>query len=187
MAPKKGKKKAQDDWEAELGETIAPLPVLSQAQADAAEANGDEGDATGEDGSGGGGGLMAMLRKNKEKRKRKGLPEEDAPAIPDPDSSGPAPLVATGAAAPTEATMEDEFALPRKKGEADGKAKPSPAKKPSEDIGDDGRLLTKAEKEKLKKEREKQRKKEQVSDSLFHPVSLQKHSSRTCRMGPTMT
>ncbi|KAH8759364.1 eukaryotic translation initiation factor 5B [Diaporthe sp. PMI_573] len=157
MAPKKkGNKKAQDDWEAELGESIAP------ANGDAAPAPEDGGaDAPAEDDAPAAGGLMALMRKNKERRKKKGLPElegEDAPGAepaPPPEEK----------AAPAEANIEDEFALPEKKGKGGkGKqqAKPAPA------AGDDetdasGRVLTKAEKEKAKKEREKQRKKEQAA------------------------
>ncbi|KAK1244749.1 hypothetical protein MKX08_004378 [Trichoderma sp. CBMAI-0020] len=148
MAPKKkGNKKDQDDWEAELGETIAP--------ANAAPAADDE---NGEDDEAGGGGLMAIMRKNKEKRKKKGIVDEE-----------PAPQPAVeedlSAKAPVEASLDDdEFALPQKKGKG-GKGKPAPAaaKKNDDDLEEPGRILTKAEKEKLKKEREKQRKKEQAA------------------------
>lgn len=169
MAPKKkGNKKGQDDWEAELGETIAPAnDAAAPESADAAPAaNDDEAPATG--------GLMGLMRKNKEKRKKKGLPEdyiqgEDAP------SAEPAEDL-TANKAPEEATMDDEFALPEKKGKGGkgnqkqaAKKQPEPAAKDGDDELDaTGRVLTKAEKEKLKKEREKQRKKEQVS----HPVAL---------------
>lgn len=158
MPPKKkgGKKAQQDDWEAELGETIAPV---NQANTDADNANGDDDDEAG------GGGLMAVLRKNKEKRKKKGLADE-----PEAQTDAPAEEAAPSIAdkAPEEANLDDEFALPEKKGKG-GKggnnknnAKPAPA---ANDDGDEnsGRILTKAEKEKLKKEREKQRKKEQAS------------------------
>jgi translation initiation factor 5B len=155
MAPKKkGNKKGQDDWEADLGETVAPT-----APADAAP------DANGEDGedNAGGGGLMAMLRKNKEKRKKKGLPEEDFVQGEDPS--------ADAAKAPEEATLDDEFAMPAKKGKGGGgKGKAGNAKDDAaaEDGAEGGKILTKAEKEKLKKEREKQRKKEQVREILIH-------------------
>lgn len=144
MAPKKkGNKKGQDDWEADLGETIPP--------ADQAENGADE-----EDGEDGSGGLMAMLRKNKQKRKEKGLPEVEAAETPEQDE---APVQVA-----QEATMEDEFALPEKKGKGGNKGKQAPKKATEDDDEGDGtgRVLTKAEKEKLKKEREKQRKKEQV-------------------------
>ncbi|KAL7949831.1 hypothetical protein V8C42DRAFT_308703 [Trichoderma barbatum] len=150
MAPKKkGNKNAQEDWEAELGESIAPA-----AEAPANEENGEDDDAAG------GGGLMAIMRKNKEKRKKKGIVEEE-PA--------PEPVVEDlSAKAPVEASLDDdEFALPQKKGKG-GKGKQAPAPAPAakddlDDLEEPGRILTKAEKEKLKKEREKQRKKEQAA------------------------
>ncbi|ATY59932.1 mitochondrial translation initiation factor IF-2 [Cordyceps militaris] len=153
MAPKKGNKKGQDDWEADLGESIAPQGANEQPNADDANANGDD-----EVDSAGRGGLMAQLRKNKEKRKKKaGQDDEDAPPTDDAKK------------APEEAVMDDEFALPIKKGKG-GKTKPEHAKPAAaaatgaDDDGEDGgRIMTKAEKEKLKKEREKQRKKEQAS------------------------
>ncbi|KAL6902825.1 hypothetical protein GGI43DRAFT_354511 [Trichoderma evansii] len=149
MAPKKkGNKKDQDDWEAELGESIAPANAVPAAN----EENGEEDEAAG------GGGLMAIMRKNKEKRKKKGIVDEE-PA--------PEPVVEEdlSAKAPVEASLDDdEFALPQKKGKG-GKGKPAPAaaKKDDDDLEESGRILTKAEKEKLKKEREKQRKKEQAA------------------------
>ncbi|KAJ4013916.1 eukaryotic translation initiation factor 5B [Fusarium irregulare] len=150
MPPKKkgNKKNQQDDWEAELGESIAPP---------AADTNGADGDANDDD-EGGAGGLMATLRKNKEKRKKKGITE------PEP---APEPVVEEPPAqAPAEANIDDEFAMPEKKGKG-GKQNKQPAKKPEPaaagDDADGGRILTKAEKEKLKKEREKQRKKEQAA------------------------
>ncbi|KAL9572740.1 hypothetical protein ACKAV7_003139 [Fusarium commune] len=158
MPPKKkgNKKNQQDDWEAELGESIAPPANANGADGDA-NANDDN-----DDDAGGAGGLMATLRKNKEKRKKKGIvepePEAEAPAAEEPPAQ-----------APIEANIDDEFALPEKKGKG-GKQNKQAAKKPepaaaaaADDAADGGRILTKAEKEKLKKEREKQRKKEQAA------------------------
>ncbi|KAI7784801.1 hypothetical protein LA080_009120 [Diaporthe eres] len=161
MAPKKkGNKKAQDDWEAELGETIAPAngddaPAPENGDAAAAAAAEDDAPAAG--------GLMALMRKNKERRKKKGLPELEGE-----DAAGAEPAEpAEEKAAPAEANIEDEFALPAKKGKGGkGKqqAKPAPAAKGGDDETDaSGKVLTKAEKEKLKKEREKQRKKENAA------------------------
>jgi translation initiation factor 5B len=161
MPPKKkgNKKNQQDDWEAELGETIAPP----------ADANGADGDANADDDDeGGAGGLMATLRKNKEKRKKKGIVEPE-PTAEEPAAEEPA------AQAPVEANIDDEFALPEKKGKG-GKQNKQPAKKAepaATDDADGGRMLTKAEKEKLKKEREKQRKKEQVC----YTVDASQHGS----------
>lgn len=159
MPPKKkGNKKAADDWEAELGESIAPADGDATTTAAATEENNEEDDAPV-------GGLMAMMKKNREKRKKKGLSEDfvDGESAP---GAEPTPDVA--AKAPEEATMEDEFALPEKKGKGGKQNKPQPAKQAAADAGDDetgegGRILTKAEKEKLKKEREKQRKREQAA------------------------
>lgn len=168
MPPKKGnKKKGNDDWEADLGESIAP-PAADSPDATAA-ADGEEEDAAG------GGGLMRMLRKTKEKRKKKGLVEdfvegEDSTAA-DGAAAGQEPDLA--AKAPEEANLDDEFALPDKKAKG-GKGKQAPAKAATpaagkdadgDELGEGGKVLTKAEKEKLKKEREKQRKKEQVRDA----------------------
>lgn len=154
MAPKKkGSKKAQDDWEAELGEDVAPQAPAQETSADAANGNENEDDAAG----GGGGGMMAMLRRNKEKRKKKGI-QDDFVEGEDPTAEAKPVNEAT------EATMDDEFALPDKKGKG-GKGKQDKKAAAAGDDADDagdGRILTKAEKEKLKKEREKQRKKEQV-------------------------
>lgn len=160
MAPKKkGNKKGQDDWEAELGESIAPA-----GEAPAAEG----GDAPQEDDEPAGG-LMAIMRKNKEKRKKKGGPAADD-FVEGEDAPGAAPAEDLTAKAPTEATMDDEWNLPNKKGKgAKGKPqpnKPAPANGDDDELDASGRVLTKAEKEKLKKEREKQRKKEQVRNPL---------------------
>lgn len=158
MAPKKkGNKKGNDDWEADLGESIAPANATP------------DGTANGED-EPSAGGLMGLMRKNKEKRKKKGLSEDfvgdedptaaDADAVPE--------QLDLSAKAAEEANLDDEFALPDKKGKGamgkqqPAKAAPPPSEKDDEDLGAGGKVLTKAEKEKLKKEREKQRKKEQV-------------------------
>ncbi|KAH8158264.1 hypothetical protein CIB48_g9984 [Xylaria polymorpha] len=162
MAPKKkGGKKAADDWEADLGESIAPANGDAAPAADAPEEQAENGDAPV-------GGLMAMLNKNREKRKKKGLSEN----FIDGDSAQPATPEPTDISAfkpPQEATAEDEFALPEKKGKGGKQNKNQPAAKApaasaaDEDDAGDGRMLTKAEKEKLRKEREKQRKKEQAA------------------------
>ncbi|KAH6687951.1 eukaryotic translation initiation factor 5B [Plectosphaerella plurivora] len=148
MAPKKkgNKKGGNDDWEAELGETIA-APAAANPEAAATDAPAEDEEEVG--------GLMATLRKNREKRKKKGIEEEPVEEAPGP-------------AAPVEASMEDEWNLPDKKGkggkggkQADKAAAPDAAA--DEETGEGGRVLTKAEKEKLKKEKEKQRKKEMAA------------------------
>ncbi|OLN95594.1 Eukaryotic translation initiation factor 5B [Colletotrichum chlorophyti] len=150
MPPKKkgNKARANDDWENELGESIAPAAASPDAAAEKPADDEDDEQV---------GGLMATMRKNREKRKKKGIEEPVVEPAPEP-----APEPSLAEKAPQEATMDDEFALPEKKGKG-GKGK-QPAAQPADDAGDDtGRVLTKAEKEKLKKEREKQRKKEQAA------------------------
>ncbi|KAK3491674.1 hypothetical protein B0T13DRAFT_438826 [Neurospora crassa] len=175
MAPKKkGNKKANDDWEAELGESIAPVNNGAAADAGAAASP-----AADDEAASGGGGLMERMRKAKEKRKKKGLADdweaelgEDAPGAEKPAAAEPVPDLSAKVA--EEANLDDEFALPEKKGKGgkgkqqqqqQQKAAPAAAAKKDEDAAnEDGpRVLTKAEKEKLKKEREKQRKKEQAA------------------------
>ncbi|KAF6843104.1 eukaryotic translation initiation factor 5b [Colletotrichum musicola] len=152
MPPKKkgNKARANDDWENELGESIAPASATPDADTEKPADDEDEG---------GVGGLMATMRKNREKRKKKGI--EDVAPEPEPQ---PEPQPSLTEKAPQEATMDDEFALPEKKGKG-GKGKQAAAPAAANDDDDDtgGRVLTKAEKEKLKKEREKQRKKEQAA------------------------
>ncbi|KAI1422288.1 hypothetical protein F5Y12DRAFT_763347 [Xylaria sp. FL1777] len=162
MPPKKkGGKKAADDWEADLGESIAPTNGEAAPAADAPADQDEDGDAPV-------GGLMAIRKKAMEKRKKKGLSENfiDGGA---PQPATPEPTDITSFQAPQEATAEDEFALPEKKGKGGKQNKnqaaakaPAPAAD-GDDVGDSGRVLTKAEKEKLRKEREKQRKKEQAA------------------------
>lgn len=165
MAPKakKGKKGGGDDWEAELGESVAP-PTNGDASA-------PDGDAQEEDDAAPAGGLMAMMNRRREKRKKQGLSEDfEGPKAEEPVEAPPAPV---------EANVDDEFALPEKKGKGGKGGKQAPAAKPAagdddEEVGGDGRILTKAEKEKLKKEREKARKKEQVryNETLVHDFML---------------
>ncbi|KAH6631647.1 hypothetical protein F5144DRAFT_227019 [Chaetomium tenue] len=158
MAPKKkGNKKGGDDWEAELGESIAPANAADSPAADAPAE---------EESSAGGGGLMNLMRKNKEKRKKKGFVDETADDNEDTPDALPETLTLPDLSAKQaeEANLEDEFALPDKKGKGGkGKQQNQKAAAKDEEADDSGRVLTKAEKEKLKKEREKQRKKEQAA------------------------
>ncbi|KAG6240456.1 hypothetical protein E4U25_007950 [Claviceps purpurea] len=157
MPPKKkGSKKAQDDWEADLGETIPP------ASETAAGTDNADPEASEDRDSSGGGGLMAMLRKNKERRKKKGLADDES--VDGEEASGSIPPQDLSSKAPQEASLDDEFALPEKKGKG-AKAKTAAKKDDAADgdEGESGKILTKSEKEKLRKEREKQRKKEQAA------------------------
>ena len=150
MAPKKKNNKKADDWESELGD--APKDAAAPETKDDAPA---EADAEEEFPAGG---LMAMLRKKQ--KKKKGKQAEDFVEGEDPPGTEESDLTEK---APVEASIDDEFALPDKK----GKGKNAPAKLANDEgeddeRGADGKVLTKAQKEKLKKEREKQRKKENV-------------------------
>lgn len=152
MAPKKkGNKKGEDDWEADVAET-APEAAPQDPEAIPAEADPEDEFPAG--------GLMAMMRKRQ--KKKKGKQEEDFVEGEDPTTADTPDL---SEKAPVEASIDDEFALPDKKGK--GKSG-TPAKSAAggededDERGADGKVLTKAQKEKLKKEREKQRKKENV-------------------------
>ncbi|EDN96950.1 hypothetical protein SS1G_01878 [Sclerotinia sclerotiorum 1980 UF-70] len=156
MAPKKkNNKKQNDDWEAELGETVEPV-TAKEPDAETAEADPEEEFPAG--------GLMAMMRK-KQKKGKKGKQLEDFVEGEDPPAADEQPQDDFADKAPVEASIDDEFVLPEKKGK--GKNAQAKAAKNDEagddDLGADGKMLTKAQKEKLRKEREKQRKKEQAA------------------------
>jgi translation initiation factor 5B len=157
MAPKKGKKKVQDDdWEAELGESIVPQAEAA-AEPQPEEAAGDD-DAMG-------GGLMAALQRRGKKKNKKGanaeVEGEDPPA--EAESAG------FEDKAPQEANFDDDDVFAGNYGKKKGKggaaaAVAQKADEPATPPADDGpRVKTKAEKEREKKEKEKQRKKELVS------------------------
>src|SRR4051812_37631161 len=150
MPPKKKNNKKSDDWEADLGET-APAVGVAETNDEPAEADAEEEFPAG--------GLMAMLRK-KQKKKNKGKQGDDAVDGEDRPTEDVSNLAEK---APVEASIDDEFALPDKKGKGKAQAKPAKAEEEEEEErGADGKVMTKAQKEKAKKEREKQRKKENV-------------------------
>ncbi|KAG2419382.1 eukaryotic translation initiation factor 5B [Aspergillus terreus] len=155
MAPKKkGNKRQEEDWEAELGESApaaAPAPADDAAAAEPAAAEEDNM----------GGGLLAAVRKNRNKKAKKGKPVNDF--VEGEDASEQA-NGDTGfeSKAPQEGTFDDEddvFAGNAKKpNKAAAKAPPPP-----KDEDDGFRVKSKKEKEREKKEREKQRKREQAA------------------------
>ncbi|PSK36126.1 translation initiation factor aIF-2 [Elsinoe australis] len=162
MPPKKkGSKKQQDDWEADLGETIDPIAQAAQEAKDAEDKDAEEE-------SGGGGGLLATLKRNRAKKGKKGAKQEDFVEGEDPAKEGEdaePQQVDLAAKAPVEANMdEDVFGQPMKKGKG-GKGKQEEKEEgEDEDEGEaGGRVKSKKEKEREKKEREKQRKKEQAA------------------------
>ncbi|KAJ5084679.1 Mitochondrial translation initiation factor IF-2 [Penicillium alfredii] len=146
MAPKKkGNKRQEDDWEAELGEAApgAEAPAEDQPQEE------------GEDDAGMGGGLMAALKKNKAKKAKKGKPTNDF--VEGEDAGAEADLASKQ---PEEGTFdEDDVFAGKKQKPIKAVAPPQPAEPEEGEF----RVKTKKEKEKEKKEREKQRKKEQAS------------------------
>lgn len=151
MPPKKKNNKKADDWENDLGEAAPASSDVPATTDDVPVEEEEEGPA---------GGLMAMMRKRQ--KKKKGKQTEDFVEGEDPLTEEPA----LEEKAPVEASIEDEFALPDKKGK--GKAAPVKAVEEEDDErGADGKVLTKAQKEKLKKEREKQRKKENVRFTFY--------------------
>lgn len=183
MPPKKkGNKKGNDDWEAELGEAVDPIATATQEAKSVEAAENGEAD---EIGAGGGGGLLAALKKNKSKKQKKGkvveedyLDGEDPPTENDINGTGTTDgTKGLAAKAPEEATTDDLFAAPVTKVKG-GKGKQAKAEEePTREAGasdeEGGTLKSKKEKEKEKKEREKQRKKEQVIE-IFQSVGLAK-------------
>lgn len=147
MAPKKkGGKRQEEDWEADLGETAAP------AQAPAEEPAQDGGEDAAEE-EAGGGGLMAALRKNKARKAKKGKPVNDFVEGEDAGAD-------LASKQPEEGTFDEDDVFSGKPKKPIKQVESTPA--PAADEGE-FRVKTKKEKEKEKKEREKQRKKEQVS------------------------
>ncbi|OCL10576.1 hypothetical protein AOQ84DRAFT_337235 [Glonium stellatum] len=157
MPPKKkGNKKANDDWEADLGETVIPVATAPNEEETKAEAPDDDPFA---------GGLMASIRRRGGKAKKN--QQQDFVQGEDPTVDGQNghadPAVDLATKAPQEVTIDDEdaFSAPVKK----GKGKPVKQEKVEEPVEPDedeagGTVKTKAQKEKEKKEKEKQRKKE---------------------------
>jgi translation initiation factor 5B len=163
MAPKKkgNKKPQEDDWEAELGETITPQNGADEPQAE---------DAAPADDAAGGGLMAALQRRGKKGKKNKNADFELEGEDPTVDGANSADAALDlEAKAPVEGTFDDDdddvFAgnYGKKKGKG-GAAAAVKQDEPQEEKTDDGpRVKTKAEKEKEKKEKEKQRKKELVS------------------------
>lgn len=153
MAPKTNKKKVQDDdWEAELGETVAPKDETA-AEPKAEEAGAEDDVA--------GGGLMAALQRRGKKKKKGNDFELEGEDPPGQGTNGD-----LESKAPQEGTFDDDddvFAgnYGKKKGKGAAAEKAEPAPEPAQTDGAP-RMKTKAEKEKEKKEKEKQRKKELV-------------------------
>ena len=153
MAPKKkGNKRQEEDWEADLGESApATAPADEQPQEDANEEAAPVG------------GLMAALRKNKAKKAKKGktndfVEGEDAEGA---DTQGPVDLASKQ---PEEGNFDDDDVFAGKKTKPIKEVvKPAAEEQPEGEF----RVKSKKEKEREKKEKEKQRKKEQVGFFIF--------------------
>ncbi|KAF2450294.1 hypothetical protein P171DRAFT_468665 [Karstenula rhodostoma CBS 690.94] len=160
MPPKKkGSKKAQDNWEDDLGESIVPQDAAAESTAEptATEPAAEEEAPVS--------GLMAALAKRGKKKGKKGGQQDweaelgespDAGATDDPFASK----------APEEANFDEDdvFAGNFKPNKEQKEEKQEEKKKEKAVVADDApRVKTKAEKEKEKKEKEKQRKKEMAA------------------------
>lgn len=147
MAPKKkGNKRQDEDWEAELGEAAPAVESPANDQTEDGAEDGEEAPV---------GGLMAALRKNKEKKKKKGKPTNDF--VEGEDAADLATDLASKQ--PEEGNFDEDDVFAGKPKKPIKVAAPAPAAEPEEG---EFRVKSKKEKEKEKKEREKQRKKEQV-------------------------
>lgn len=186
MPPKKqGKNQQQDDWEAELGESITP------ADGTTSPANGEENaDAKDGDDADDGGGLLAALKKNRSRKAKKGKGDdfvegEDPTAADTADAAGQDPKQ------PEEGTFDDEddvFAGNAMQGKAVAAAA-ADKKKQQQDENEDtgGKMKSKKEKEKERKEKEKQRKKEQVRTFQFPFLPLLVYGFSLCCMGVSIS
>lgn len=154
MAPKKkGGRKQEEDWEAELGESAPGAGGDSPSQETPAAADGDDGEAAGS------GGLLAALRKNKTKKAKKGKPTNDFVEGEDAsqEANGDADF---SSKQPEEGTFDEDDVFAGKKDKPIKAAPPPPEPEDDDDAGP--RVKTKKEKEKDKKEKERLRKREQV-------------------------
>jgi translation initiation factor 5B len=170
MAPKKkGNKKAQeDDWEAEMGETIAPQNGGEEEPKAEEAAPGEEAE---------GGGLMAALQRRGKKKKNKGADfelEGEDPPVEGADGAD----ANFESKAPQEANFDDEedvfagnYGKKKGKGGAPAKKQEEPEEDKADKADDGPRVKTKAEKEKEKKEKEKQRKKELVCIRVHYEMA----------------
>lgn len=150
MPPKKkGNKKAQDDWEADMGESIAPQDGAAPAEPAAEPAGEDDGLS---------GGLMAAIQRRGKKKGKKGA-DQDFVEGEDPPANDAGGELASKAPEEANFDEDDVFAGNFKPKKPKAEEEPQKNDAPKDDAP---RVKTKAEKEKEKKEKEKQRKKELV-------------------------
>ncbi|KAJ5791698.1 uncharacterized protein N7518_008709 [Penicillium psychrosexuale] len=143
MAPKKkSNKRQEEDWEADLGESVpAAAPADEQPQEDANEEAAPVG------------GLMAALRKNKAKKAKKGKTND---FVEGEDAEG---VDALASKQPEEDNFDDDDVFAGKKTKPIKEVVKPAAEEPEGEF----RVKSKKEKEREKKEKEKQRKKEQAA------------------------
>ncbi|KAJ5466480.1 hypothetical protein N7530_010267 [Penicillium desertorum] len=146
MAPKKkGNKRQEEDWEADLGESAPTTDAPADEQPQ--DANEDAAPV---------GGLMAALRKNKAKKAKKGK-VNDFVEGEDPEGAAADDLASKQ---PEEGNFDEDDVFAGKKTKPIKEvAKPAPEPQPEGEF----RVKSKKEKEREKKEKEKQRKKEQAA------------------------
>ncbi|EEH43075.1 translation initiation factor aIF-2 [Paracoccidioides brasiliensis Pb18] len=179
MAPKKkGSKKQQESWEAELGETVPAATTTADATT-AADANDDDAannankEKNKNEDDGMDGGLLAALKKNRSKKaKRSKGADNDFVEGEDPMASAASAAAAAADDAskqPQEGSFEgDEDDVFSGNASARQRAKDKAAAlrekaAESKEAEERSRIKSKKEKEKERKEREKQRKKEQAA------------------------
>ncbi|KAJ5788543.1 Translation elongation/initiation factor/Ribosomal beta-barrel [Penicillium paradoxum] len=144
MAPKKkGNKRQEEDWEADLGESAPAVdaPVDAQPQEDQNEEEAPVG------------GLMAALRKNKAKKAKKGKVND---FVEGEDAEGADSLASKQ---PEEGNFDDDDVFAGKKTKPIKEVVKPVVAEPEGEF----RVKSKKEKEREKKEKEKQRKKEQAA------------------------
>ncbi|KAJ5696707.1 hypothetical protein N7536_007119 [Penicillium majusculum] len=170
MAPKKkGNKRQEEDWEADLGESApATAPADEQPQEDANEEAAPVG------------GLMAALRKNKAKKAKKGktndfVEGEDAEGA-DTQGADTQGAVDLASKQPEEGNFDDDDVFAGKKTKPIKEVvKPAAEEQPEGEF----RVKSKKEKEREKKEKEKQRKKEQAATKKKLTPAQEKAEAKT--------
>ncbi|KAF2265948.1 hypothetical protein CC78DRAFT_559601 [Lojkania enalia] len=176
MPPKKkGNKKANDDWEADLGESITPQNGTADLESKVEE-------PTPEDDAFGGGLMAAIQRRGKKNKKNKGS-DQDWVQGEDPTVDGTAGGLESKVPEDANFDEDDVFAGNANKKKAKGDAQKEEVKEPADEAP---RMKTKAEKEKEKKEKEKQRKKEMAAKKKANaPAKAEPAKPAETKVAPT--
>ncbi|KOS38243.1 hypothetical protein ACN38_g10937 [Penicillium nordicum] len=166
MAPKKkGNKRQEEDWEADLGESApAPAPADEQPQEDTNEEAAPVG------------GLMAALRKNKAKKAKKGKTNDFVEGEDAEDANDSKDANDLASKQPEEGNFDDDDVFAGKKTKPIKEVvKPAVEEQPEGEF----RVKSKKEKEREKKEKEKQRKKEQAATKKKLTPAQEKAEAKT--------